>query len=424
MRRVAMLSVHSSPLAALGGKEAGGMNVYVRELARQLGEQGVAVDIFTRCQDREEPAVVQLGPNVRVLTVHVGPAAPYDKNWVLTYLPEFVHRIRCVADGEDISYDVIHSHYWLSGLAALELRQAWGTPIIHMFHTLAAMKNTVARGDEGETDERVEAERLLLQSVDRVVAATPLDRAQMVWHYGADAERIEVIPCGVDLDQFRPLDPGAARDELGVPPHPHRMLLFVGRIEPLKGIDTLLRAMALLADRRPSMRGQVCLAIIGGDRRETPDQWSAEMRRLRRLQGDLGIGELVTFQGSQNQRRLPVFYSASDMVIVPSHYESFGMVALEAMACGTPVIASNVGGLTYTVRDGVTGLLVPREDPEALAEKIAELLDDEPRRRQLGRQAAENAQSYSWSAIAREIQTLYNTVLYGEDYASALPATA
>ncbi len=414
MRRVAMLSVHSSPLAALGGKEAGGMNVYVRELSRELGRQGVAVDIFTRCQDREEPVVVQLAPNVRVFTVRVGPAAPYDKNWVLTYLPEFIHRIRCVADGEDIHYDVVHSHYWLSGVAALELRQAWGTPVVHMFHTLAAMKNTVARGDEHETSERLEIERMLLQEVDRVVAATPLDRAQMVWHYNANAERIMVIPCGVDLNHFRLIDQDAARQELGVPPHPHRMLLFVGRIEPLKGIDTLLRALALLVEQRPKWWGHVCLAIIGGDRRETRDQWSAEMKRLRRLQGELGIGELVTFQGSQDQRKLPVFYNASDIVVVPSHYESFGMVALEAMACGTPVIASDVGGLRYTVRHGETGLLVPQQDPQALAEKIALLLDDEPLRAKLGQQASVTAQRYSWSSIAREIRQLYDDVICGE----------
>lgn len=414
MRRIAMLSVHSSPLAALGGKEAGGMNVYVRELSRELGRQGVAVDIYTRCQDREVPVVVNIAPNVRVLTVRVGPAAPYDKNWVLDYLPEFVHRIRCVADGEDIHYDVIHSHYWLSGIAALELRQAWGTPVIHMFHTLGAMKNTVARGDENETDQRINSERMLLHEVDRVVAATPLDRAQMEWHYHADIQRIVVIPCGVDLNHFHPIEQVTAREQLGVPPHPHKMLLFVGRIEPLKGIDTLLRAMALLVEYHPAWWGDICLAIIGGDRRETPDQWSTEMRRLRRLQGELGIGELVTFQGSQDQRKLPVFYSAADAVIVPSHYESFGMVALEAMACGTPVIASNVGGLRYTVRDGETGLLVPREDPAALAEKIAVLLDDEAFRLQLGQQATQTAQRYSWTTIASEIRELYDEVICGE----------
>lgn len=422
MRRVAMLSVHSSPLAALGGKEAGGMNVYVRELSRELGRQGVAVDIYTRSQDPHTPLITNLAPNVRVFAVRVGPAAPYDKNWVLDYLPEFVHRIRCVADGEDIHYDVIHSHYWLSGVAALELRQAWGTPVIHMFHTLGAMKNTIARGDEAETEQRIAIERMLLHEVDRVVAATPLDRAQMLEHYDAECERIVVVPCGVDVEHFHPIAHQIARNELGVPPHPHRMLLFVGRIEPLKGIDTLLRSMALLAEQQPALRGDICLAIIGGDRRETPDQWSSEMRRLRRLQGELGIGHLVTFQGSQDQRKLPLFYSAADMVVVPSHYESFGMVALEAMACGTPVIASNVGGLRYTVRDGETGLLVPREDPEALAEKISLLLNDEPLRLQLGRNGVQAAQRYSWAAVAQDIRELYDHVVCGEPYADVVGA--
>jgi len=236
----------------------------------------------------------------------------------------------------------------------------------------------------------------------------------MVQHYEADQGRITVIPCGVDPGNFYPRGQDAARAELGVPPHPHNMLLFVGRIEPLKGIDTLLRSMALLVEQKPHWRGNMCLAIIGGDKRETPAQWSTEMKRLRRLQGELGIGELVTFQGSQDQRKLPMFYSAADAVIVPSHYESFGMVALEAMACGTPVIASNVGGLRYTVRDGETGLLVPREDPAALAESIALLLDDEPLRTRMGENGQRHAQRYSWSTIAHEMRELYDHVLCGE----------
>lgn len=412
MLRIAMLSVHTSPLAALGGKEAGGMNVYVRELSSELGRRGVAVDIFTRCQDREAPSMVSLAPNVRVISVRTGPPAPYDKNWVLTYLPEFVSRVRCFAEDQDIRYNVLHSHYWLSGVAALELRQAWGTPILQMFHTLGKMKNEVARGpEERETAERVQIERQLMDEVDAIVAATPLDRAQMVWHYGADPGKIEVIPCGVDLAHFRPIPQEEARARIGVPPQPHRMLLFVGRIEPLKGIDTLLRALALLVERQPCWWGNICLAIIGGDRRDSREAWSAEMIRLRQLLGELGISELVMFLGSQDQRELPFYYNAADVVVVPSHYESFGMVALEAMACGTPVIASNVGGLSFTVRDGVTGVLVPREDPPALAEKIALLLDDEEFRQRLGTQAVTTTQRYGWPTIAMEVMSLYRKLL-------------
>ncbi|HNP73015.1 MAG TPA: glycosyltransferase, partial [Kouleothrix sp.] len=214
--RIAMLSIHSSPIAALGGKEAGGMNVYVRELSRELGRRGIAVDMFTRSQDPSAPTVVDLGRNVRVINLHTGPSAPYDKNWVLTYLPEFVSRARCFADGEDLTYDLIHSHYWLSGEAALALRRSWGVPVVHMFHTLGAVKNTIARGaEERETAQRVAIERGQIAAMDTIVAATPLDRQQIIASYAADAERIRVVPCGVDLRHFQPRDMAAARAELG-----------------------------------------------------------------------------------------------------------------------------------------------------------------------------------------------------------------
>src|SRR5581483_8115266 len=231
--RIAMLSIHSSPIARLGGKEAGGMNVYVRELSRELGRRGIAVDMFTRSQDPNAPMVVELDRNVRVIHLHTGPSVPYDKNWVLTYLPEFVSRARCFADGEDLAYDLIHSHYWLSGEAALALRRSWGVPVVHMFHTLGAMKNDVARGEEErETSRRISIERNQIELMDAIIAATPLDRAQMVDHYGADPDRITVVPCGVDLRRFYPRDLAAARAALDLPPPPHRLLLLVGRIEP------------------------------------------------------------------------------------------------------------------------------------------------------------------------------------------------
>ncbi|KPV48297.1 glycosyl transferase family 1, partial [Kouleothrix aurantiaca] len=263
--RIAMLSIHSSPIAALGGKEAGGMNVYVRELSRELGERGIKVDMFTRSQDPAALMVTQLERNVRVVNLHTGPSAPYDKNWVLTYMPEFVSRARCFADGEDLTYDFIHSHYWLSGEAALALRRSWGVPVVHMFHTLGAMKNQVARGDEErETERRIAIERNQIAAMDTIVAATPLDRAQMVANYAADPAQIAVVPCGVDLQRFRPQDMVAARAALDLPAAPHRLVLLVGRIEPLKGIDALIRAIALLRERRPEWRGQLSALVVGG----------------------------------------------------------------------------------------------------------------------------------------------------------------
>lgn len=417
-----MLSVHSSPLAKLGGREAGGMNVYVRELARELGQRGVAVDIFTRSQRRGEPTITEIGPNARVVTVRTGPAAPYNKNWVLDHLPEFVSRIRCFADGQDLSYDVVHSHYWLSGPAALELRKLWNTPVVHMFHTLGAMKNQVATAAPWtESDTRLAIERQLLQDADAIVAATPLDRAQMAFHYGVETDRIVVIPGGVDTTTFRPYPQTEARQRVGFPSQPTKVVLFVGRIEPLKGLDTLIRAIKLSITCQPALKHRLQLIVVGGDALAQADQWSSEERRVRELVHELGLASHVRFIGSRPQAQLPLLYSAADVVAVPSHYESFGLVALEAQACGTPVVASRVGGLTYTVQDGVSGMLVPYDDPSAFAHAIEGLVLHEGLREEMGAHAISNARAYAWPRIAERMLHLYWATLHKRQPTPEIP---
>lgn len=406
-----MLSIHSSPLAKLGGKEAGGMNVYVRELARELGSRGIPVDIFTRSQERSLPLIEPIACGVRVINLHTGPTAPYDKNWILTYLPEFVSRVRCFADGEDLVYDIIHSHYWLSGEAALRLRRSWDTPVLHMFHTLGAMKNSVARSkEETESAQRIAIERRLMREVDAVVAATPLDRAQMVWHYGADTERIRVIPCGVDLGRFRPGDQHAARATLGLPTDAY-LLLCVGRMEPLKGMDALIRALSHLRTNGHPLASQLRLLLIGGDPEERYQLWNAEQQRLDRLRQELGIADQVDFLGAQPQELLPSYFQAADIVAVPSHYESFGMVALEALATGAAVIASNVGGLALTIEDGESGLLFPKDDAITLANQIARLLDHPEQATALRAAARTRAIEYGWGNIARRVNLVYEELV-------------
>jgi len=411
IRRVAMISVHTCPLATLGGKETGGMNVYVRDLSRELGRRGIAVDCFTRSQNPAVPRITkELGPNGRVMHVPAGPEAPYDKNQVVNHLPQFAQGVLDFARREGLTYDVIHSHYWLSGLAARQLRQAWGAPIVQMFHTLGQMKNAVASGpQEWETDRRIQAEAEVMAFADCLVAATPLERAQMVWLYGANAGKIVVVPCGVDLSLFRPVPQDQARQMLGLPAG-RRVVLFVGRIEPLKGIDTLLRAMAVLSADGASKQKDLSVIIVGGAPGAGAAQVRSELERLQNLQTELGIEHLVTFMGAQNQDTLVYYYSAADVTVVPSHYESFGMVALEAMACGTPVIASKVGGLAFTVQDGQTGFLVPDRDPEILAAKIRSLLDDDDLRHRLGLQAAHWAGRFGWPAVADQILGVYDQV--------------
>jgi D-inositol-3-phosphate glycosyltransferase len=407
-----MLSVHSSPLAGLGGKEAGGMNVYVSELSRELGRRGFGVDIFTRSQDPSAPQVVALDRGVRVVNLHTGPSAPYDKNWVLTYLPEFVNRVRCFADGQDLTYDLIHSHYWLSGEAALALRRSWGAPVVHMFHTLGAMKNHVARGaEEQETAQRVAIERRLLDQADAIVAATALDRDQMVQHYGADADRVRVVPCGVDLTRFQPHDLAAARMALDLPPPPHRLLLLVGRIEPLKGIDTLIRALGLLGQRRPEWRGELSALIVGGAGEDARARWNGEQQRLHALRAELGVADAVHFLGARPQEQLPLLYAAADIVTMPSHYESFGLATLEGLACGRPVVATAAGGPALIVEDGVSGLLAAPGDHVALAGPLERLLDDDVLRAQMGNRARLRAERFGWPAVTCDIQQVYRETL-------------
>lgn len=412
IKRIAMLSVHTCPLAALGGKETGGMNVYVRDLSRELGRRGIYVDVFTRSQNPAIPKVSDaLGQGGRTIHIPAGPEAPYDKNLIFDHLPEFVEGVKSFVQEEGIAYDLIHSHYWLSGWVARELRKSWGLPVIQMFHTLGRLKNIVAQSEEEmEMARRIEVETEIMAFVDRIVAATAVEKAQMTQLYGADPAKITVIPCGVDLNLFRPVPMDEARERLGICERKH-MVLFVGRIERLKGIDTLLKAMAIVVRDFPNWQEEICVCIVGGDVSEDSATVDKEMERLKDLRAELGIADLVTFLGAQAQDALPDHYSAADVVVMPSYYESFGMVALEAMACGTPVIASQVGGLSFTVQDGVTGFLVPDRDPPALAEKITLLLKDQALRNKLGAQGIQWAQQHSWAKIADQIISLYSELV-------------
>jgi D-inositol-3-phosphate glycosyltransferase len=410
--RVAMLSYHTCPLATLGGKDTGGMNVYVRDLTRELGRKGIGVDVFTRSQDEHVPHVLHhLGYGNRVVHIPAGPETPLSRHELANYLGEFTAEIVKFAESKDIDYDLIHCHYWLSGLAGLELREAWNLPLIQMFHTLAIMKDRVARSaDEEPSDLRLESEAKLLQSADRVVAATPAEVAQIQWLYREDISRVVVIPPGVDTTRFYPIPDDEAKEYIGVPCH-DRMLLFVGRIEPLKGIDTLIEAVGILNQEGILDYHPFCLAVIGGDPHASREQMTAEMERLQAMRESLEILDLITFLGKRDQDTLPYYYSASEVVVVPSHYESFGLVAREAMACGTPVVASETGGLAFLVKDGETGFHVPTADPEALAEKLRLIIQDDELRAKLGQQAGEYARAYSWSMVVEQVVDLYRSMV-------------
>ncbi|MBI2333308.1 MAG: glycosyltransferase [Chloroflexi bacterium] len=407
-----MISYHTCPLATLGGKDTGGMNVYVRDLTRELGRQGIHVDVFTRSQDEHVPHVVhELGYGNRVVHIPAGPEEPRSKSAIAQYIPEFAEGVRKFAEEKGIPYDVIHSHYWMSGLAAEQLSDAWGgTPIVHMYHTLGEMKNRVARSeDEKAGEDRLHGERQVLRRANRIVVATLAELTQLRFLYRADSNKMTVIPPGVDTGHFYPIPADEAKQYIGLKPE-NRMILFVGRIEPLKGVDTLIQAMSCLDLSLTSRDRPVHLAIIGGEPDVSPEEMSEEMARLQTICDDLCMGGTVVFLGKRAQDTLPYYYSAAEVLVMPSLYESFGMVALEAMASGTPVIASEVGGLGYLVQDGVTGYTVPDSDPRMLCERLSILLGNHELRNEMGQRAAEYAKDYAWDKIASSIVKVYEEV--------------
>ena len=411
--RIAMISVHTCPLATLGGKESGGMNVYVRDLTRELGRAGIGVDVFTRSQDEHQPHIKHdLGNGNRVFHIPAGAERPLPKTELFECVSEFVGGARLAAALLEERYDLIHSHYWLSGLVARELRNWWGVPMVHMAHTLGAVKNRVAQSaQEHEPALRLEHEAMLPGWADKLVVSTESERAEVELISNTDNGHIAVIPPGVDLSVFHPYPQERARRELDIAAD-DKMLLFVGRIEPLKGIDTLLSALQLL-EQSGDMPAHLCVSVIGGDPEKPLETRHAELDKLMVLCKELGLSDMVTFLGRRAQETLHYYYASSDIVVMPSHHESFGMVALEAMACGTPVIASDVGGLAELVQDGETGFLVPGGDPAAMAERLRCMLSDQELLARLGRQAANYAERYDWKGITRQIMDLYESTLAG-----------
>jgi len=409
IQHLAMISVHTSPLAPMGGKKTGGMNVYIRELAQEMGRRGIHVDIFTRRSYADEPQIDHgLGPNVRVIYLSAGPAQALSPDEHFEYLSEFTAKLIAFSTRHSIHYELVYSHYWLSGWVAAKLKEAWGTPFVQMFHTLGQMKQRILSHDHLPLpDRRIITETELMGKADALIAATHAEHTQLVWLYRANRRKIEIVPPGVNPERFHPLPRQIIREQMRLPLD-KRLLLFVGRIEPLKGVDTILHALAILRDQQPQALEKLCFLVIGGDLKDTHDP---EMIKLRQLTSDLRLDEQVCFLGAKEQALLPSYYASADAVLVPSDYESFGMVALEAMACGTPVIASEVGGLAYLVKDGETGYLVPVRDAGVLASRIGFLINDPQRSEQMGRRAAEHAKTYAWSSIAERLLTLFADVL-------------
>ena len=407
-RRVAMVSVHTSPMDQPGTGDSGGMNVYIREVAERLADQGVAVDVFTRCAGRGVPTVEEVAPRTRVIQVQAGPCSAVPKEDLPRLIPAFLSGILEHRHREAVEYDVVHTHYWLSGWVGRSAKEIWGVPLVASFHTLGKVKNhSLAIGEGLEPATRLDGEERVIERADRILAPTPAEAAHLVGLYGADPERIRIVPGGVDHEMFFPRNRQEAKRRLhlaGV-----RLVLFVGRLQAHKGPDVAVRAVAEAVARDPATMANVVLAVVGGPSGRSDR--STEVARLMDLASAAGVGDRVVFFPPQPQARLADFYSAAEAVLVPSRSESFGLVALEAQACGTPVVAAETGGLRYVVRDGETGFLVPGYDPAGYASRLLELLSHPHRARRMGDAAVAHALRYSWDATAGEILAVYRELL-------------
>lgn len=411
MKRVAVLSVHSCPLAALGGKETGGMNVYVRELSREMGRKGWQVDVFTRSQNPHISRIVSLGKNARVIHLPAGPEIPVPKTKILRFLTDFIKNLEEFTLQDKISYNLIHSHYWLSGWVGQKLKEKWSLPLLHMFHTLGFLKEAAKKNrKEKESKERLRIEKQIMKKADYLITSTPWEKEQIVFFNNVDPAKIKVIPCGVDLGLFKPIPMGKAKRFLGLS-NEKEFILYVGRIDAIKGIDILIRAFDYIMKRHLRRTKELGLIIIGGEVDLTNREENQEWQRLRRMVENLGLQERIAFWGPQRQDLLPYFYSAAQALILPSRYESFGMVALEAMACGTTVIASDVGGLPFTIKDGENGFLIPQGDWVCLAEKILEVVEDRELRKRIRQKSLKKIKDFAWPIITQKVLSLYDSLI-------------
>ena len=401
--KIAMFSIHSCPIGELGTKDTGGMNVYIRELARELGNRGHRVDIYTRSHDPRDPQVIEINENVRVIHLKAGKNGYMHKLDIYPYLSDITSALEDFRIREGIRYDLIHSHYWLSGQVGNWAQNYWKIPHVIMFHTLGAVKNTTGVC-EAEPRLRIAAEGQLAKTCDRIIAATERETAELARFYDAPAARMQIIPCGVDLDLFRPVDQASARGQLGFDPDA-RLLLYVGRLEPQKGIERLLAAVSHLK-HLPKIK----LVVIGGDGHHEP-----EFQRLLQLSKELDIQDKVFFAGRVEQQDLPTYYSAANLLVVPSHHESFGLVALEALACGTPVVTSDVGAMRDIIIENETGCVVSPADPPGLAEKIEAYFKVLRFKFGSPETIRESVAGFAWPNIADALTEAYASVLNQTD---------
>lgn len=394
--KIAILSVHSSPLGQPGARDTGGMSIYIRELTRELARQGHQIDIYTRSQDSSLPEIISLDKRARLIHIQSGESTNLDKLLIYSYAPDVACKIENFRKQNDLDYDLVFSHYWISGIAGLYLQAWWRVPHLVMFHTLGAVKNAIGIGED-EPELRIEEEALIARECDRVIASTGSEKDFIIRNCQVPSQKISVIPCGVNMQTFQPMDRLKARKELGLANG--KIILFVGRIERLKGIDKLIQAMPYLREFNPK------LLIVGEDGNR-----QGEVNKLKIMAAELAIADSVFFPGLIDYDRLPYYYNAADVCVLPSYYESFGLVPLESLACGTPVISTDVGDLHNIIRDGETGFVLADSRPFNLADKLRIILSDKPQKLASRMSTRASVSRFEWQNIASSIEAEFKAI--------------
>jgi len=402
---IALISDHADPAAEIGSEEAGGQNVYVRHVGENLATLGWQVDMFTRKVHPDDDDIVQHSPHCRTIRLKAGAETYIPRDRLFEQMPEFVKSFQSFQSSQGIHYPLIHTNYWLSAWVGLELQKTSAVQLLHTYHSLGAVKYQSGQNRPPSADLRIQIEREILERANCIVATSPQEAQTLRSHVSTDG-RIEMIPCGTDISNFRLMSKTDARNQLKLNLH-EQIILYVGRFDPRKGIETLVRAFALL-----KQQGQqnIKLVVVGGSSPQMPD--GEERLRIEGIVNELGLDSEVIFAGQIGHDILPLYYTAADVCVIPSHYEPFGLVAIEAMACGTPVVASDVGGLKFTIIPEQTGLLVPPQDTVAFADGIHRILFDELWARKMRKQAAANVkQRFTWGGVAIQLSELYRHVL-------------
>jgi D-inositol-3-phosphate glycosyltransferase len=410
-KKIAFISEHASPLATLGGVDSGGQNVYVGELAKQLIAFGYQVDIYTRWDNPDLPQVITWIPEVRVIHVKAGPLAVIEKEKLLPYMSEFTANMLHFIEDESETYGLIHANFFMSALVAADLKKMLDIPFVVTFHALGAIRKIHQRDHDRFPSARIEIEKRIVAEADGIIAECPQDKDDLVKYYGATIEKITIIPCGFNPSEFYPLDKMLARLVLNLDQHEFT-ILQLGRMVPRKGVDNVIKALSKIGKTTSGIR----LIIVGGEQENIEEGSNPEIRRLQQIADEEGVTSMIRFEGRKNREVLKYYYAAADIFITTPWYEPFGITPLEAMACGTPVIGSNVGGIKYSVEHGKTGFLVPPNDADALASRILELMNDRTLLNQMKKYCVRRVNAmFTWTKISQSVTALYDRILLAND---------